>query len=171
MSNWFDTVVCGGCGKDAVPYYGNELSKVIVIGAYPGQSELDEGIPMVGSMGSVLKSELHYLGVHLDNLRYGNLWQHLMNDNEKCFEYSVQKTIEELEDKELTLLLGKEPVEFFLNRKVTDVCGLFMKSGFFSGLMMACVNPAIVFQHDGVVGEMRLALKKFVRRCEEMKLI
>ena len=170
MTDWFEDITCI-CGEELIPAYGYEDSKIMIIGGYPDEIDTKQGRPMVGRLGTVLKSELNWLGVHLENVRYGNMWLHTPNDNEKCFEKSVAELMKELEGKEAVLLLGKDPVEFFLNEKVTDVCGLFLPSHLYSGKMMACVNPAIVFQKDSVVGELRLALKKFVTYCMEHDLL
>lgn len=170
MTDWFEDTSCKHCGEFSVPYYGNELSEVLVIGAYPGSEEVDAGIPLVGPMGSMFKSELRYLGIHLDNWRYGNLWQHPANDKEECFKDGLEKTLKELEGKKAALLLGSEPVEHLLGKKVTDACGLFFMSHLSSVPMMACFNPAVVFQDNGVVGEVRLALRKFVKYVEKLEM-
>ena len=206
MTNWFEDITCI-CGEELIPAYGYEDSKIMIIGGYPDEIDTKQGRPMVGRLGTVLKSELNWLGVHLENVRYGNLWLHAPNERNKinfdwkdgeitsiqylpdgtekvtyldehpislyqaCFEKSIVELMKELEGKEAILLLGKDPVEFFLNEKVTDVCGLFLPSHLYSGKMMACVNPAIVFQKDSVVGELRLALKKFVTYCMEHDLL
>jgi len=171
MTDWFDWIKCEHCGAELVMSDGYEGSKVMIIGAYPGDEEIKAGRPMVGPMGEVLRSELGHLGVFLDNIRYGNLWAHKPNGSSECFDFSATEIIKELEGKEAVLLLGKDPVEFFLNAKVMEVCGLFMASHLYSGLMMACVNPAIVFQDGSTVGELKLALKKFVNYCEKMELL
>lgn len=46
-----------GCGK-AVPGHGSLTPKLIVVSDYPGKKEVDEGIPMVGKNGMLMRMAL-----------------------------------------------------------------------------------------------------------------
>ncbi len=49
-----------GCGK-AVPGYGPKRPKIIAVSDYPGAKELEEGRPMVGRAGQLLRNALRGL--------------------------------------------------------------------------------------------------------------
>ena len=163
MTNPFVCPICGN--QKGVPPSGNRNSPILVVGEFPGREEIYKGRPMIGRMGEVLKMELGKLGVDLNRMRLCNLWQHEPNNNADCYEHGMKVVIHEAKGKQAILLLGSDAVKCFTGEKVSDVCGLEVKSVYLSApIIMACINPAQVF-HSGV-GEVRLALKKFVKRIE-----
>jgi hypothetical protein len=65
------------------------------------------------------------------------------------------------------LLMGAELCQFFTGNGVMDMAGLEVKSGLFprsTELVMIAPSPGSVLHTS--VGEMRLAITKFVRRCK-----
>ena len=163
-----DPFTCPICNsKKCVPAAGSKNSPILVIGEMPGKDELIKGRPMVGRMGEVLKMELGKLGMDLNRLRLCNLWHHKPNNNEDCYRHGFEQVIKEAKGRKAILLLGSESVKAFCNESVSKVCGLQVKSPYLSApIIYACVNPAQVFH--GTIGELRLAIKKFVEVTGEL---
>ena len=113
---------------------------------------------MGGAMGNVLKAELKRIGVSIKACRVTSLWLHEPNGNEECLKYGQEQVVKEAQGKLVVLLLGSETCEFFLNKKVSQVAGIPMKSPYFDGVALPSMNPAIVF-HAGV-GEIRLVMNR-----------
>ena len=169
--NFFeDNFICSECdSSDVVPAIGSKKSNILIVAEFPGKEEIKSGKPMIGNMGTVLRVELSKLGLDLKQVRRMNLWQHPKNKNEKCLQIGMEEVIKEAERKEYILLLGDDVVKCFLDRAVTKVSGLQMKSSYFSALCVPCSNPASLFQKGNGVGEVRLALKKFVGSIKELE--
>lgn len=167
FDSWFDQLVCPHCGtEDCIPVYGHEKSPILIIGAYPGYEELRKGIPMVGPMGIALNMELRRLRVNLKQCRRGNLWLHKPNSREDCLAYSTDIIIKEAQGKKAILIMGKDPVNILLNKKVSDIEGILTTSPYLSApIIVGMQNPAVVFH--GTVGETRLSLQKFVDACKK----
>ena len=196
---WEENFSCPACGsKQLVLATGNRQSKILIVGEYPGEEELKQGIPMVGPMGRVLRQELAYLNFDLKSARRTNLWRHpphtistfskdIMKTvktidgmigqdatwkqlNSACLRDGMEEVIKEAKNKQAILLLGDEVVRTFVGRAVTKIAGLNVKSNYFSALVIVCCpNPAIVFHQGKGIGEMRLALQKFMKLVEELK--
>lgn len=167
--NWDEGYSCPICNSDDyAPPAGNPSSPVLLIGAFPGDEEIRKGVPMVGAMGGVLKTELHHLGMDLNMFRLANLWFHPKPKGEEakdCLNYFIEQLVKEAKDKKAVLLMGAEPVKTFCNKKVSSVCGLQVTSPYLSvPIIYAMVNPADCFHSS--IGEMRLALTKFIHRLE-----
>jgi len=166
--NWDNDFNCPYCGADLVRAAGNKHSDVLIIGEFPGDEEKQQGIPMVGRMGSVLRNELAFLGLDLMSFRRTNLWLHEPNKNKECFQMGVEAAMKEARGKKAILLMGSEAVAYFTGWKVSDVSGLKVVSDKLSApTIMAMFNPAIVFH--GTVGEIKFALRKFKEAMEEWK--
>lgn len=171
--NWDDeNFSCPICHtQDYVPPGGNENSPVMIIGEEPGADEIQKGVPMVGAMGGVLRSELRLLGLDLNMFQLANLWFHPPHKKDHplykdCLNHSVEIIIKEAQNKKAILLIGSETVGFFCNKKVSSVSGLQVESTYLSvPIIYACVQPAVVW-HGGGLGEVRSALTKFVKRLE-----
>lgn len=161
---------CPICGHNLVIPTGPRDAKVLLIGERPGWEEIAASKPFVGATGDILRSELGRLEVDLWMLRLTNLWLHAPPSDEeqyeKCLQFCLQQALVEIKGKKAILLIGSDTVSLFCDEKVSDVCGLVVKSNYIDRkvLVMACVNPAIAFHR--APGEMRLALKKF---CEKIK--
>jgi len=165
MTNWFEQLECPVCGLDGcVPASGPDKSPILVIGAYPGEDEINEGAPLVGNMGqNVLRPELNEAGIALSSCRRTNLWLHTPSKNEDCFKHGLESAIHEASNREFILLLGAEPCQVFLHEKISDVSGLVLQSPLLSAkVVVPCINPAYVWNRNATVGELRFALKNFV---------
>ena len=172
----WDNFSCPVCNNENyVPPAGNPSSSVLLVGSHPGDEEIRKGVPMVGAMGGVLKTELRKLGMDLNMFRLANLWFHpepkrdhpLYND---CLNHCVETLVKEAKNKKAILLMGAETVKFFCDKKVSAVCGLQVTSPYLSApVIYACVNPADVWHSS--IGEMRTAITKFVRRLEVEEIL
>ena len=161
-----DIYTCPICkSKDCVPAGGNEKSKILLIGEFPGIDEVKTGRPFSGATGGVLKAELAKLGIDLYGLRICNMWLHIPNKNEECLNYGIQQVIKEAKGKQIILLIGSDTVKYFCDMKVSKVNGLEVKSNLLSApIIMALIQPATVFH--GCLGELRIGLKRFVEKLE-----
>jgi uracil-DNA glycosylase family 4 len=159
---------CPHCNTEKlVSPSGRPTSPILIIGEFPGEEELDRGVPMVGAMGKVLRTEMARCKLDVNQMRLTNLWIHAPNKSKACFEYGIQLAIHEAKNKRAILLLGSETARYFCNQAVTSVCGLRVTSPYLSAnIIYACLNPAIVFQRGGI-GEVRLAINKFSKALQE----
>jgi uracil-DNA glycosylase family 4 len=175
-----DIYTCSVCGReDLVLASGPRRADILVVGEFPGREELRQGRPMVGGTGGVLRKELGKAGLDLRQMRVTNLWLHppqkvttkssdeIKEQKQKCFQYGLEKLIEEAKGRKAILLLGSDTVKELCNEKVSDVSGLEVKSIYLSApLIFACVQPATVF-HGGI-GELRQALQKFRIKVDKL---
>jgi uracil-DNA glycosylase family 4 len=165
MTDW-NEFTCPYCGADLVSASGNKHSDVLIIAEYPGETEIEQGICLVGKTGMVFRSELAYLGMDLKSFRRTNLWLHTPNKNQDCFKMGVEQVLKEAKGKRVILLLGSDTVKYFTGKNVSDVNGLQVQSTMLSApTILAGINPAIVFH--GTVGEVRFLVKKFKEVVEE----
>ena len=166
-NDWEDIYTCPICkSNECVPAGGNEHSKVLLIGEFPGQDEVKSGKPFSGATGGVLKAELAKLGIDLYGLRICNMWLHIPNHEENCLMYSIEQVIKEAKGKQAILLIGSDTAKYFCDKKVSAVNGLEVQSNLLSApLIFACVQPATVFH--GAIGELRFALKRFIERIDQ----
>ena len=70
-----DNFSCAICKKELVPPVGNKHSDILLVAEYPGEDEINNGKPMSGSMGIILRTELMYLGFDIkttSNLEAGD---------------------------------------------------------------------------------------------------
>lgn len=162
---------CPVCDTDKVVVaHGPTKSPVLIVAEMPGEDELKQGLPMVGNMGNVLRSELAYLKFDFKSARRTNLWRHLPNKNKECLQNGMEEVIKEAKGRKAILLLGNEVVDLFLNKSVMKIAGLNVKCDYFSApVIVCCPNPAMAFHAGHGIGEIRLALTKFVRLLESVK--
>jgi hypothetical protein len=85
----------------------------------------------------------------------------------------MEECIKEAKGKQAVLLMGSKPVELFCDVKVMGVQGLVIPSPMLSAKIVMCMaNPASVVQGDKpTVGEVRLALEKFIKICKKEKIL
>ena len=168
---WEKQQSCPICGTDKfVPAFGPKKSKVLIVGEYVGDQEIKQGLPMVGNMGNVLRTELAYLKFDFKSARRTNLWRHTPNKNKECLQNGMEEVIKEAKGRKAILLLGNEVVDLFLNKSVMKIAGLNVKCDYFSApVVVCCPNPAMAFHAGHGIGEIRLALTKFVRLLESVK--
>lgn len=166
------TKLCPVCAEVAVPPSGDKKSKILIIGEFPGDGELAVGRPFVGYTGKVLRAELNRVGIEFFLCRVANLWLHAPNNDENCYKAGLEIVLDEAKGREAILLIGSECAETFLGLKIMEVSGLQVQSPMLScDTVFAMVNPAIVFQPNQGVGEIRLALRKFAEACRMKGLI
>jgi len=122
-------------------------------------------------MAFVLRQELGHLGLDLKSTRRCNLWQHPPNKDQKCLEAGMKVVISEAKGRKAILLLGSDVVDVFIrDQSVMKISGLKVKSSYFSApIIMVCPNPALVYRKGRGIGEVRLALSKFVDAIKESK--
>lgn len=171
MSDWDNIYKCPVCGdENCVPPHNPSKSSVLLVAEFPGLEEEQQGVPMVGRTGTILRTKLAYMGYDLRQFAVCNLWQHKPNKNPDCLQHGKEVVIKEASDKEIVLLIGSDVAKMFLSKSVSEVCGLnvkeFLKFPFSAPVVMAMMNPAIVFH--GCHGEVQLALEKFVKELEKI---
>lgn len=163
---WDNEFNCRFCGAELVSAAGNKHSDVLIVGEFPGEEEVEQGIPLVGRTGTILRQELAYLGLDLYSFRRTNLWLHTPNKMDDCFKMGVEQVLREAKGKRVILLLGSDTVKYFTGKNVSDVSGLRVTSTMLSApIIIAGFNPATVFH--GAVGETKFYLKKFKEAVEE----
>lgn len=161
---------CPSCGTWIVRASGSQQAKVLIVGEFPSKIDIERGIsfathPRFTTAGQVFRKELNRVGLSISQFRICNLWQHEPNKKEECYQIGHDAVLDEAKGKSAILLVGSEVVEAFTKYKVSDVSGLQVDSPILSApIIYACVNPAITF-HGGV-GEIRFAIRKFVKRLE-----
>ena len=165
----WDTFSCPVCDNDEIVFAsGPSKAKILVIGEFPGKDEIIQGKPFVGATGRVMRKELAYLGIDMNQLRITNLWQHRPNKNEECFAHGCAEALKEAKGRKAILLVGSDTVKYFCDKSVQAVCGLQVTSPYLSAdIIYATVNPASVFKRGGV-GEVRLALTKFAEAVKDL---
>lgn len=168
MTDTWNEFNCPYCGAELVNATGNKHSDVLIVAEYPGETEIEQGICLVGKAGIVLRSELAYVGLDLKSFRRTNLWLHEKPKkiNQDCFKMGVEAVLKEAKGKRVILLLGSDTVKYFTGKNVSDVSGLRVQSTMLSApIIMAGVNPAIVFH--GTCGEVRFLVRRFKEIVEE----
>lgn len=164
---------CPSCTEPCVMPYGN--SDILLIGEFPGEAELQTGIPFsthprYTTAGEVLKKELARVGLQTSDFVRMNLWVHEPNKNENCHKVGYDMVLEIAKTKKAILLVGSDVVDTFTKYKVSDVSGLQVDSPILScPIIYAMVNPALAL-HRGH-GEVRLAIEKFSKRLKEEGLV
>jgi uracil-DNA glycosylase family 4 len=173
MNDWEDAVEelyrCPACNtEDVVLPSGNPKSLILIIGERPGEEEIKQGKPLVGAVGTIIRKELAFMGVDMNQFRITNLWLHTPNDNEKCFSWCVESAIKEAIGKRVILLLGSDSVKYFTNKDVSKVAGLKVSSPLLSApIIMASPHPSF----KSGIGEFRLSMQKFVAELEKENLV
>lgn len=167
---------CPSCTEKIINPSGPRLSSILLIGEFPGKTEIEKGIPfathtMYITSGKVLRTELSNAGIDFNTCRCMNLWLHEQNDNENCFDVGNQAVLEEAKGRQAILLIGSLVVETFTAYKVSEVSGLQVESPMLScPIIYALFNPALVFQPGRGIGEIRMGIQKFARRLEKEKI-
>lgn len=85
-----------------------------------------------------------------------NLWRHAPDDEE--YPMHLAWAVEAVKDCKIVVLLGSEATMAFLDEKVSDVSGLWVKSKILPDKkIISAPNPAAVLR--GTLGEFRLAME------------
>lgn len=167
--------LCPVCKLPSVPPYGPKNSPILIMGEFPGKSELEWGKPFVGFTGKILKQELARAGLDIRQYRLANLWIHppRKRDDEMyegCWNFTLQVALKEVQIRKAILLLGSECANTFIRHNVMDIAGLRVEDDcdlFKAEVVICSPNPASVIKENGVVGELRFALQQFVEAIEE----
>ena len=159
---------CPTCGAGLVQPRGPLRSPILIAGDQPGWREKMKGLPLVGETGEVLYSELLRVGLSLEDFRLTNLWLHDEAPDE--LEWHKKWLIREMQGRKLVLLMGSKVVMAMTGQPIMDVSGLPVRSPFAPKgcLVMASVNPAIVFKEGSTVGELRLAIERFAEQVGKL---
>lgn len=169
---WEDTINCPACDTSMIFAVGPKKSSILIIGEAPGDEEVKSGKPYTGRTGTVLRAELGRLGIDMNRMRITNMWLHPKTDNEKCFEYGFTQALEEAKDRKAILLIGAGTLKKFCGHGVEDYNGLLVKSKWLSApYIMACVQPAVVWNENGTLGEVRFVMKNFCELIEKERIL
>jgi uracil-DNA glycosylase len=166
--------ICPVCDAHLIDQSGSPDSEILIVGNYPTPKEIErlqpkdrkDLEPFIGWGGKYFRQELAKAGLDYYQCRAITLWRHKQNKNEECLNFMIEQVIKEAKDKKLILLCGSEVVSTFLDYKVSDTCGLWVDCKYFSGKVMPTYNPNKML-HGGL-GEMRLAIKKFILEVEKL---
>ena len=163
---------CPSCLEDGVPPSGSKEADILIIGEFPGEAEMERGRPFCGATGKVLRNELRIAGIEFTLCRVANLWLHEPNKNENCFKAGLDIVLDEAKGRRAILLVGSECANVFIGKGVMEISGLQVESPMLSApIIFAIVNPAIVFQPNRGIGEIRQGLKKFADACRQKGLL
>jgi len=158
--------ICPYCGdKLVLPYTGR--NDILIVGEYPSEDDKKSGVPFSGQAGEILRHELARNGNNLWDNSLCNFWMHDKNKKEECFNESVKMMTREMAGRKV-LLLGSEMSKFFTGKSVVDLCGLEVTSPMFPmsvQFVMVGLSPKTALHAP--VGEFRLMINKFMRRCNE----
>lgn len=170
MSNKY----CPVCASQCV-FPINTSKDILVIGEFPSDEEVRQGRPFASnpnfmSAGKIFRKELERLSVSMNQLMVMNLWMHIPNKDERCFQLGYEQVLTEAKGKKAILLVGSDVVETFTEYKVSDVSGLQVDSSILSApIIYAMVNPALALHR--AIGEVRFGIEKFVNRLEQENLV
>jgi len=158
---------CPHCNNRLVLPYGDPNSDILLVGEYPGKSEMNTGKPFTGESGEIFDEEMMRVGIDIWSCRLANLWLHPQNKNESCFMMGVQTVTKEMEGRKV-LLMGSELSNYFIEDKIMAWTGMEVKSPLFPRsvqFVMMAPNPAMALHSPA--GEIRLAFEKFKLRCDK----
>jgi len=165
---------CPVCTSECVPSI-NTSKDILIIGEFPSREEVLQGRPFASSpnfmsAGRIFKKEMERCGASLNDFCILNLWMHIPNKDERCFQLGYENVLEHAKGKKAILLVGSDVVETFTKYKVSDVSGLQVDSVVLSApIIYAMVNPALSLHRS--TGEVRFAIEKFVSRLQEENLL
>jgi uracil-DNA glycosylase family 4 len=157
---------CPICKQTIVPAAGPLDSGILIVGEFPGEEEMNRGIPFVGVSGQILRNEFAQAGISLDTCRLTNLWLHPSMDyeNEKHFQWHLGELLREVTRAKHVLFMGSELGKVFLRRPISSIVGLELPVPLLGGKKVTfCINAAAAMH--GSLGEIRLAIQKFAERC------
>ena len=161
---------CPHCGKFMVQPNGPTDSNILLVGEFPGEEEVNIGLPFVGRAGGVLSYELAVAGITLQRCRVTNLWLHYKTKNgTPCFDMGMSALLREFNTpRKAVLFMGSELPGIFGLPNVTSISGLVFDKIPVLDLPYPCIfipNPATVFH--GPLGEIRFGMKQFGKLVKE----
>jgi len=159
---------CPYCDQPmALPYRGH--NDILIVGEYPEDRDIADGIPFRGQGGEVLQHELARNGNNLWTNNLANFWLHRKNDREECKNHSITTLLREMSGRKV-LLMGSEMSNYFMNRSVTELNGMEITSPMFPGsvqFVMISLSPRACLRAPS--GEFRFAIKRFLDKAKEAK--
>lgn len=156
---------CGQCGKPVVGASGPIDSKILMVGEFPGYYEFKRGHAWAGPAGKVLEHELRMCGLELWSFRSTNLWQH--EPRADCsLSYHKSFLENELLGKDAALFMGSTVCKELFGVDISDVNALPIQL-FPLKVAVVAYNPAMANQRGAVLGEFRLAVRRFVELLKE----
>lgn len=144
-----------------------------IVGDFPGEAEIEQGIPFIGPGGRILRVEMTVLGLDVNFFTITNIWHHARpadkgrnKVSKESFlaehKWHLAQTIRAVRDHSPILLLGSDASRSFLNVSAESMSGVWTKSYLLPGSkIMVAPNPVQLLH--GTVGEFRLALERYVR--------
>jgi hypothetical protein len=143
-----------------------------LIGEFPGEEEIKQGLPFrpsrnpwAISAGDILREELGRITPwSFDDVRVGNLWLH-KKDEECDFDWHLAQTKQEIRRRRFVFVMGSEFGGVLYEGTETDNLGLEIALPYKARGIVA-PNPAQLSKEGNGVGEFREALRKFVAMTE-----
>lgn len=163
-------IKCDGCGELVFEALGPEDAEVAIIceGPAPTKRNQQTYFEDIALPWRILKNEMRLTGLQYPGTRLTVLWHHEANDSERCWEWNVVRTIQEVRQAQFVLMCGSEVTREFLDGNAYELSGLWMESRFLTNkCCMAAPSPTSLV--NGTIGEFRLALKKFSRGIQEAR--
>ena len=155
------TEKCPICGFPMVPFSGPEDAEILIVGEFPGDDDVEAGLPFTGKYGKILKVEMARAGIRWSKCRTGNLWQH--KKNKECdLNWHIAYFFNEFKVRKYALMMGTEFAEYFYPGKVTDNSGLVYKHN--GVIYVPTLNPASVVKSG--VGEFQRAIQRLLELVE-----
>lgn len=167
---------CPVCARPCISPAGRDLMGILVVGDRPGRREIEEGRPFVGLTGTILRAEMRRAGLILDNCLYTNLWLHEVTDSmwqdDAHLVWHLLQVIKLTKTHEHLLFLGTNISKIAVGENISGIVGLELPllSPPFPEGRVATVGPNPASLLHGTLGEFRLTIQKFAKRCRGEQL-
>lgn len=159
---------CTYCNAKIIEPYGYGENGITIIGDTANKYDVAAGLPLSGQPLDILRSELNFVGIHLDSCYLTNLWKHTKPSgayNTAHFDEHLTETIREIQRSQYVLLIGTEITKILLPiTNTTGILGLPMKSSLANPMKLMMVAPHPTTVMYGTLGEFRLTLEKLGRK-------
>ncbi len=155
---------CPKCGNILLDFMGKPNAPILILGEYPSYKDMKIGKPFSQEMGELLLSELSAAGISPNDCRFGNLWQHMMNDT--CdVNWHIDQCAKEILHRKYVLLMGSQLTQMIFKKNVGEISGLPLTQKMFPGtLFIASPHPSTIMK--SCVGEIRLAFSILADRSK-----
>lgn len=169
----YNNGVCEVCHRDIIYPSGSPKAPVLMFGAYPRHEEIRKGKPWVGNVGKALRGEMSRAGLSEQRVRLTNVWLHKEKEEECKISWHMDILLFEMKRQkpEAVMVMGSLPARLFFEEKVSDITGLEVTSPYFPPsvkVSMAMVDPMTA--HHGGIGEVRLAIQRFAKLVDELRM-
>ncbi|MBT3293621.1 hypothetical protein HN378_05455 [Candidatus Peregrinibacteria bacterium] len=161
---------CPHCNKTIVTPSGYRESKILIIRDEPYKTEYSDykrpRFQPHSTPKSILRDEMFRLGVDFNRVRFANLWKHIPNKKEECFQEMKKSLFSETRGKKAILLAGADVVKFFTGYNVSEISGLQVESNKLSAsIIFASVDSTTAMSRG--MGEIRFSIENFVKKLIE----